>query len=103
MLGIVLLIVLVLGGIYGIGSFRISPTEAAGFGSLLALVITVLIGRMNVKRMYQALLESARTATMIMFVILGASVFNLFMRARNSFEPWLSRASMRTILRSFLG
>lgn len=73
-----LLILLVLGGIYGIGEFRISPTEAAGFGSIVALVITVLIGRMNFKKIYTALVNSAKTSAMVIFVLLGAFIFNLF-------------------------
>ena len=71
-LPIVLLIVLVIGSIYlGIAT----PTEAAGVGAVGAIVIAAVQGRLTRQRMKIALLASARTSAMLLFVLIGAMLF----------------------------
>jgi len=73
---IVLLIAIVLGGIYS-GLF--TPTEAAAMGALAALVIGVIEGNFrNVSSVVQAVMESARTSSMVFLVVVGAMFFSRF-------------------------
>ena len=71
-LPVVLLIVIVIGSIYaGIAT----PTEAAGVGAVGAILIAGLQGRLTVERMKMALLSSAQTSAMLLFVLIGAMLF----------------------------
>ena len=68
-----LLIVLVLGGIYG-GVF--TPTEAAAVSAVYAFVVALLIYRdLKPRDIPRVLTDSARTTTMLMFVISSAFLF----------------------------
>lgn len=63
-----LLILVVLGSLYaGIAT----PTESAGFGAIGALVIIVFLGRFNFPYMNRVMGASARTTSMILFLIFG--------------------------------
>lgn len=70
------LFVLVMGGIYG-GIF--TPTEAAGVGSLGALVFSLARRALTRRSFYDALVDTAATAAMIFFVIVGAMVLGNFL------------------------
>jgi tripartite ATP-independent transporter DctM subunit len=70
---IVLLIVLVLGGIYG-GFF--TPTEAGGIGALGALAVAQLKGRLGLRRFGQILLETGQVTAAITFMIIGAHMYS---------------------------
>ncbi|MBR8464186.1 TRAP transporter large permease subunit [Campylobacter sp. faydin G-24] len=68
-----LIIVVVVGGIYG-GIF--TPTEAAGASAIYALVISLLVYRdIKVKDLWNICLDSALTTAMIFFIITNAVVF----------------------------
>mgnify|MGYP002713028237 CR=1 FL=1 len=71
--GVVLLFVLVIGGIYG-GVF--TPTEAAGIGASGAFFFALLRGKLTLKILVSILVDSARTTTMIFFVLIGALMFS---------------------------
>ncbi len=71
-----LLFVLVIGGIYS-GVF--TPTEAAGFGAVGALVIGVLMRRLNWQLISESLTDSVQTTSMIFLILIGAILFSAFL------------------------
>ena len=71
-LGILFLILLVIGGIWG-GLF--TPTEAAGFGALGALLIGVVKG-MRSKEIIEAILQAGKTTAPIMFLLITAQMYS---------------------------
>ncbi len=73
--GIVLLMLAVIGGIYG-GVFTVY--EAASFGVTLALAFAVARKKMNVEVFWQILKETATNSAMIYLIIAGASIFASF-------------------------
>ena len=69
----ILLAVLVIGSIYtGIAT----PSESAGLGFVLALIITWAMGRMTMEKLRGAVHQSMVTTVMIFMIILGAKVFS---------------------------
>ena len=73
---VVLLFLLVIGGIYG-GVF--TPTEAGGIGAFGALALSLARRQLTGSGFIQALLEGAKMAAMMLALIIGAFVFNLFL------------------------
>jgi C4-dicarboxylate transporter DctM subunit len=71
-LGIVALIVIVIGGIWW-GWF--TPTEAAAFGVLAALVIGLIKG-MGVKDILESMYQAGRTTAPIMFLLIAAQMYS---------------------------
>jgi len=68
---VVALMLLILGGIYmGV----MTPTEAAGMGAVLAIVLSAVKGRLTWQMLQDSLLSTGRTASMIMFIVAGAYV-----------------------------
>ncbi len=74
-LGILALIILVLGGIWG-GVF--TSTEAAGVGALGAMVMAVLKG-LRWKDIFQVILEAGKTAAPIMILLVCAGMYSRFL------------------------
>ena len=71
LLPIIVLMALVLGTIYaGIAT----ATEAAAFGVVGAFVITAINGRLSIEMLRETFLATAGTASMIMFIMIGAFV-----------------------------
>jgi len=63
----------VIGSIYmGIAT----PSESAGVGFVLALIMTSLMGRMSINKVKEAVYDSMKTTTMIFLIIAGAKVFS---------------------------
>ena len=73
--GIVLLVVIVIGGIWG-GVF--TPTEAAGFGVLGGVIIAGIKG-MNRAAFIEAVLNAGKTTAPIMFLLVAGSMYARFM------------------------
>lgn len=73
---IMLLIAVVIGSLYGGVA---TPTEIGAVGSLFALVIVVLLRRLNGGTFRGAMENTLRTYMMIIMIILGAMVFGYFM------------------------
>jgi C4-dicarboxylate transporter, DctM subunit len=73
--GVLLLVVVVLGGIYG-GFF--TATEGAGFGAAGAFLFALARRRLTVAIVYEVLLESARTTAMLFTLLIAATVFANF-------------------------
>ena len=73
--GVVLLVVVVLGGIYG-GVF--TATEGAGIGASGAFFFALARRALTPKALYEVLLESARTTAMLFTILIAASIFSAF-------------------------
>ncbi|MEM9793563.1 MAG: TRAP transporter large permease subunit, partial [Pseudomonadota bacterium] len=71
-LGILALILLVIGGIWT-GVF--TPTEAAGFGAIGALVIGIIKG-MRWPQIVEAIFQAGRTTAPIMFLLITAQMYS---------------------------
>ena len=69
---IVLLIVIVLGGIYG-GIF--TPTEAGAGGAFAALVIALVRRRLTWPKLWRVMVETGHITVSILFLILAANVY----------------------------
>jgi len=74
-LGILALILLVIGGIWG-GLF--TPTEAAGIGAIGGLVLAVAKG-MRPKALLASIVQSGRTTAPIMLLLLTAALYSQFL------------------------
>ncbi len=72
---VIALFVLVMGGIYG-GVF--TATEGAGIGAFGAMVFALARRALNWRSLYEALLESARTTSMLFMILIGALMFAEF-------------------------
>ncbi len=70
---VVLLIVLVLGGIYG-GVF--TPTEAGAAGAFAAMCLALLKRRLNWKGLWDVIQETGQVTVTILFLIVSASTFS---------------------------
>ena len=73
--GVALLVVLVLGGIYG-GWF--TATEGAGIGASGAFVFALARGALTLRSLFTVLTESARTTAMLFTILIAASMFSNF-------------------------
>lgn len=71
-----LLIILVIGGIYG-GLF--TPTEAGAIGAGGAILISFAMGSFSGKRLIEALVESVHTGAAIITILAGALLFGYFL------------------------
>lgn len=71
-----LLIILVIGGIYG-GLF--TPTEAGAIGAAGAIVISFAMRSFSGKRLLAALIESVHTGAAIITILAGALLFGYFL------------------------
>lgn len=76
MIPVALLIVTVLGGIYG-GVF--TPTEAGAAGSLAAAVLALVMHRTSAATLGQLLQTAAASAASILFLIIAASAFAIML------------------------
>ncbi|MEJ2120113.1 MAG: TRAP transporter large permease [Alphaproteobacteria bacterium] len=72
---VLILLVAVIGGIYG-GVLTVD--EAAAAGAMLALGFAIVRRRLTWRRFFDALIESAAATAMIYIIIFGASVFAYF-------------------------
>jgi C4-dicarboxylate transporter, DctM subunit len=73
--GVLMLVVIVLGGIYG-GVF--TATEGAGIGASGAFAFALMRRALTLKVLYEVLIESARTTAMLFAILIAASMFSAF-------------------------
>lgn len=73
---VLLLMVLIVGGLYGGAA---TPTEIGAVGAAAALVITVLMRRMDGTRFVTALQDTLGTTVMIVTIVIGAMMFGYFL------------------------
>src|SRR5207342_2205600 len=72
---VIALFVLVMGGIYG-GVF--TAVEGAGVGAFGGLIFALARRALGWRELYEALLESARTTSMLFMILIGALMFAEF-------------------------
>lgn len=87
--GVVFIILLVLGGIWG-GAF--TATEAAGIGALAAMVLAILKG-LRLDGIIEAVVDAGKTSAPIMILLLTAGMYARF----------LSLADIDTIIKDAVG
>jgi C4-dicarboxylate transporter DctM subunit len=73
--GVAALFLFVMGGIYG---WLFTATEGAGMGAMGALAFALWRRALTWKTLYAALLESARTTSMLFLILIGALMFAEF-------------------------
>ena len=79
------LIFLVLGTIF-IG--LATPTEAGAMGAAGALLLALIKRRLNISLLHQALDNTAKLTSFVMFILIGSSLFALVFRALNG-DVWV--------------
>ncbi|WP_026758980.1 TRAP transporter large permease [Sediminimonas qiaohouensis] len=90
----VLLLLAVSGSIY---SGLATPTEAAGLGAFVAMLIALWSRKLTLAGFWHALRSTAQTSCMILFIILGAHIFGYFLtlsRATNDLSAWIGALDM---------
>ncbi|HEY8359293.1 MAG TPA: TRAP transporter large permease [Ramlibacter sp.] len=96
--GVVLLVVVVLGGIYG-GFF--TATEGAGFGAAGAFLFALLRGRLTWAILMQVLVESARTTAMLFTLLIAATLFANFVNFTSlpgDLKNWITQAGLSPVM-----
>jgi tripartite ATP-independent transporter DctM subunit len=88
----------VIGSIYaGIAT----PSESAGVGFLMSMIVTFAMGRMNFSKLKDAVYDSAKTTIMIFLIIAGAKVFSyaitLYMIPQNISELLIQNITSPTL------
>jgi C4-dicarboxylate transporter DctM subunit len=73
--GVLVLVIVVLGGIYG-GIF--TATEGAGIGAFGAFVFALARRRLSLRQLAEVLVESARTTAMLFTLLIAATLFANF-------------------------
>lgn len=74
--GFGILIAFIMLGLY-FGFF--TPTEAGAIGALVALVITVVTRRLNLKGFNMSIYETIKTSVMVFFIIVSSILFGYFL------------------------
>lgn len=67
--------ILILGVLGSIFAGVATPTEASGVGAFLAFLLTVFYRRFTLKGLYSAIIETAKTTSMVIIILIGASCF----------------------------
>lgn len=91
---IVILIVFVLGGIYG---GIVTPTEAAAVGCSATLVIGLLKRTLGLRQIIDALLSTVRVTSMIFLIFVGANLLNYvfaYLGTIELFTKWVMRSGL---------
>ena len=96
--GVALLVVVVLGGIYG-GLF--TATEGAGFGAFGAFLFALARRRLNWSILFQVLVESARTTAMLFTLLIAATVFANFVNFTSmpgDLKEWITHLGLSPVM-----
>ena len=96
--GVVLLVVVVLGGIYG-GFF--TATEGAGFGAAGAFLFALARRRLTWATLFQVLVESARTTAMLFVLLIAATIFANFVNFTTmpgDLKQWITHLGLSPIM-----
>ena len=89
-----LLIVVVLGGIYG---GIASPTEVAALGAALAILIAVVCGQFTLDGLWKAGVATVKQSSMILFVIFTAKILSvtlIYFQVPAAMVAWIGAAEM---------
>jgi len=82
--GIWAVAILFIGVIFSMYFGIATPTEAAGVGALLTMVIGVVRGRLNTKLIIESLVEALRISVTVYTVLIGAVLFGYFLAITQS-------------------
>jgi len=96
--GVLLLVFVVLGGIYG-GIF--TATEGAGMGAAGAFFFAWARGALSFKSLYDILVESARTTAMLFTLLIAATVFANFVNFTTmpgDLKEWITHLGLSPIM-----
>ena len=96
--GVALLVVVVLGGIYG-GFF--TATEGAGFGASGAFLFALARRRLSWSILFQVLVESARTTAMLFTLLIAATIFANFVNFTSmpgDLKEWITHLGLSPIM-----
>ncbi|MBK6388458.1 MAG: TRAP transporter large permease [Rhodoferax sp.] len=96
--GVALLVVVVLGGIYG-GIF--TATEGAGFGAAGAFLFALARRRLTWAILFQVLVESARTTAMLFTLLIAATIFANFVNFTTmpgDLKEWITHLGLSPIM-----
>lgn len=96
--GVVVLVIVVLGGIYG-GIF--TATEGAGFGAAGAFLFALARRRLSWAILYQVLVESARTTAMLFTLLIAATIFANFVNFTSlpgDLKDWITHLGLSPIM-----
>ena len=96
--GVALLVVVVLGGIYG-GFF--TATEGAGFGASGAFLFALARGRLSWEILFEVLVESARTTAMLFTLLIAATLFANFVNFTSmpsDLKDWITHLGLSPIM-----
>ena len=96
--GVALLVVVVLGGIYG-GIF--TATEGAGFGAAGAFLFALARRRLTWTILFQVLVESARTTAMLFTLLIAATIFANFVNFTTmpgDLKEWITHLGLSPIM-----
>ena len=96
--GVALLVVVVLGGIYG-GLF--TATEGAGFGASGAFLFALARKRLTWKILFEVLSESARTTAMLFALLIAATIFANFVNFTTlpgDLKTWITGLGLSPIM-----
>jgi tripartite ATP-independent transporter DctM subunit len=95
---VALLVVVVLGGIYG-GLF--TATEGAGFGAAGAFLFALARGRLTWAILTQVLVESARTTAMLFTLLIAATIFANFVNFTSmpgDLKDWITHLGLSPVM-----
>lgn len=93
-----MLLLAVSGSIY---SGLATPTEAAGLGAFVAMLIAIWERKLTLTGFWHALRSTAQTSCMILLIILGAHIFGYYLtlsRVTNDLSAWVGALEMSPTL-----
>ena len=96
--GVLLLVIVVLGGIYG-GVF--TATEGAGIGAAGAFLFALARGRLTFRSTVSILVESARTTAMLFTLLIAATIFANFVNFTsmpNDLKEWITHLGLSPVM-----
>ena len=96
--GVLVLVFVVLGGIYG-GIF--TATEGAGIGAMGAFLFALARGALTWAILRQVLVESARTTAMLFTLLIAATIFANFVNYTtmpNDLKDWITHLGLSPIM-----
>jgi C4-dicarboxylate transporter, DctM subunit len=96
--GVAVLVLVVLGGIYG-GFF--TATEGAGFGAAGAFLFALARRRLTWAILFQVLVESARTTAMLFTLLIAATIFANFVNFTTmpgDLKEWITHLGLSSIM-----
>lgn len=96
--GVLVLVLVVLGGIYG-GVF--TATEGAGIGASGAFIFALVRRRLSWSILFGVLVESARTTAMLFTLLIAATIFSNFVNFTSlpgDLKDWITQSGLSPVM-----